>query len=246
MRWKLTAVSYLNTKPFLYGLAHSDLVNEMDLSLEVPAASAAKLLAGEADIGLIPVAVLPEIPQARVITDYCIGAVGPVKSVCIFSHVPLREVRRVLLDYQSRTSVALAQVLFRHHFKMSPQLVPAKPGFELEVQRDEGALIIGDRAIELQNRFCHQCDLAEAWRAFTGLPFVFAAWVAGKPVPDSLIERLNNAFSFGIKNVDAVAAEYAGRFPDFDVRHYLTNSISYTLDAEKQKGLNRFLELMGG
>ncbi|HNF48735.1 MAG TPA: hypothetical protein PLF48_05095, partial [Chitinophagales bacterium] len=111
--YKLSAVSYLNTKPFLYGLEHAAIADETEISLDPPAVTAEKLIHNEVDIALIPVAVLPLLKQPKIISPFCIGSNGKVATVCLFSDVPLEEIETILLDYQSRTSVQLVQILCR-------------------------------------------------------------------------------------------------------------------------------------
>src|ERR1039458_6553628 len=101
---KISVVSYLNSKPFIYGLQHSTFLNEIDLQLDIPSVCAQKLIDGQVDIGLIPVAALPQLKDPYIITDYCIGAEGKVASVMLYSNVPLHEITAILLDYQSKTS----------------------------------------------------------------------------------------------------------------------------------------------
>jgi len=108
---RLSAVSYLNTKPFIYGLFRGELAEEIELSLDIPSECARKLKAGEVDLALTPVAIIPELPQAWLVSDYCIGSTGTVKTVCLFSEKPLPEIKRILLDFHSRTSVALTRIL---------------------------------------------------------------------------------------------------------------------------------------
>ena len=112
---KITAVSYLNTKPLLFGLVTSGMANSIDLELDIPSECARKLVAGEVDLGLVPVAVIPEIPGAKIITDYCIGSVGEVATVGIFADCPIEKLTHIYLDFHSRTSVLLAQILMREH-----------------------------------------------------------------------------------------------------------------------------------
>ncbi|MEO6037657.1 MAG: MqnA/MqnD/SBP family protein, partial [Saprospiraceae bacterium] len=127
---RISAVSYLNTKPFIYGLYRSDLGDILDLSLDIPALCAQKLLTGEADLALAPVAIIPELPEAYIVSDYCIGAVGKVKTVCLFSNTPLSEIKQIYLDFHSRTSVALVRILCAQYWHIQPEFVPAEPGFE--------------------------------------------------------------------------------------------------------------------
>ncbi len=108
---KISAVAYTNTKPFIYGIEHSAVINQIDLSLDIPSDCAAKLIDGQVDIGLIPVAAFPHVPNANIVAGYCIGSVGAVNSVFIFSRVPVQEIKTLKLDSQSRTSNNLAKVI---------------------------------------------------------------------------------------------------------------------------------------
>ena len=173
---RMTAVSYLNTKPLLFGLVKSGLSEKIDLHLDIPSACARKLVDGEADLGLVPVAIIPELPTPRIVSDYCIGSEGAVRTVGIFSEHPLAEIRRIYLDFHSRTSVQLCRYLLSAYWNLSPELLPAKPGFEALVGGDTAALIIGDRAIAYEHHYPFFYDLGEAWARHTGLPFVYAAW----------------------------------------------------------------------
>ena len=116
-RIRVGAVSYLNTKPLLYGIKRSAVMDRIDLIEDYPSKIAAMLLNNEIDVGLVPVAIIPKMEASFIITDYCIGAEGDVASVALFSELPLAEIEKVLLDYQSRTSVNLAKVLLKHYWK---------------------------------------------------------------------------------------------------------------------------------
>ena len=244
-KFKISAVSYLNTKPFLEGMEQSGFLNRVDLSLDIPSVCAKKLLDGTVDIGLVPVAIIPLLRESHIITDYCIGAVGPVKSVLLYSDVPLEEIRSVLLDNQSRTSVALVKIICKYLWKIDPQWTLVKDGYEQDIKGEVAGVVIGDRTFALRDTFKYTFDLAEAWKALTGLPFVFACWVSNTPI-DAETERLfNEALRLGVGQTEAVAARYADKFPaGSDIKGYLGTSISYTLDAQKRKGLQRFLELL--
>ncbi|MEO8795423.1 MAG: MqnA/MqnD/SBP family protein, partial [Daejeonella sp.] len=120
---KISAVSYTNTKPFVYGITNSPIIDKVDLSLDIPSTCANKLIDNQVDIGLVPVAALLRIPNYQIITDYCIGADGPVHSVFIFSEKPIAEIKTIRLDEQSRTSNNLALVLLKNYWKSSPEIV---------------------------------------------------------------------------------------------------------------------------
>ncbi|MBA3972463.1 MAG: menaquinone biosynthesis protein, partial [Bacteroidetes bacterium] len=173
---KISVVSYLNSKPFIYGLKHSSLMDQIDLELDIPAVCAQKLKERKVDIGLVPIAILPELTEKYIISDYCIGAVGKVASVMLYSDVPLEEIKFVLLDYQSRTSVALVKVLAKKFWKIKPEWINAGVDYENKISGSMAAVIIGDRTFGLNDKYRYAYDLAEEWQKFTGLPFVFACW----------------------------------------------------------------------
>lgn len=238
---RISAVSYLNTKPFIYGISQTGLESECDVQLDMPSVCARKLAEDQADIGLIPAAAILDLKEAHIITDYCIGAVGAVGSVMLYSEVPMGQVTTILLDYQSRTSVALTRVLAREHWKIAPQWQQAQPGFEDAISGTTAGVIIGDRTFTIGSRFPYVWDLSEEWMKFTGLPFVFACWVANKPVPASFIEKLNASLGYGIARRREVAALWQDNYPGVDASDYLENMISYQLDDQKREGLKRFL-----
>ena len=242
---RLSAVSYLNTKPFIYGLFRSDLASEIDLSLDIPSVCAQKLLTGEADVVLTPVAIIPELGEAYLVSDYCIGSVGTVKTVCIFSEKPLAEIKRIYLDFHSRTSVALTRVLCGQYWHIQPEFVHATAGYEEKIGGDTAGLIIGDRTIGKHERFPHVFDLGEAWTDWTGLPFVFAAWVSVKPLHPELIRRFNAALRIGLDHIPELT-KILPTMPGFDVEKYFRENISYELDEAKWLALNRFLGLVAG
>ncbi len=242
---RLTAVSYLNTKPFIYGLFRSDLAEMIDLSLDIPSVCAQKLLTGEADIALTPVAIIPQLPQAFLISNYCIGSTGAVKTVCIFSQVPLEEIKKIYLDYHSRTSVALVQILCEKYWKIKPVFIPATEGYENHLVGDTAGLIIGDRAIGCEDRFNYTYDLGEAWTAWTGLPFVFAAWISTRPIHPEIIVRFNAALKLGLDHLPELL-KIIPSIPHFDTEKYFRDNISYELDDSKWLGLNRFLAYLAG
>lgn len=243
MKIKISAVSYLNSKPFIYGLQHADLINEIDLSLDIPSTCAQKLITDKADIGLIPVSAIPQLKEYYIISDYCIGAEGKVTSVMLYSQVPLNEIKKVLLDYQSLTSINLVKVLAKNYWKISPKWTPAEPDFETHINETTAAVIIGDRTFGLNNKYKYSYDLSEEWQKFTQLPFVFACWIANKKLPDTFISRFNNALKKGLDNRAVLINELKVKdeyFTGLDL--YLNNSISYDYDISKKQALQLFLD----
>ncbi len=246
MKLKVTAVSYLNTKPFLYGIFKSQLNEEIDLKLDIPSECARRLVSGDADLGLVPVAVIPEISNAHIISDYCIGSTSEVRTVCIVADRPLEELQTIYLDYHSRTSVELCRILLKNFWQLGIQLIHAQPGFEQMIGDRTGALVIGDRAITISEKHSYFYDLGEAWRAHSGLPFVYAAWVSNRPLEQDFIDRFNAALKLGIDHIPQLMFILPSPQPGFDLEKYFTENISYRLDSAKREGLSTFLSEMAG
>ena len=215
-------------------------MDRIELIEEYPSQIAAMLLNDEIDVGLVPVAIIPEMKESYIITDYCIGAETEVASVALFSDVPINQIETVLLDYQSRTSVTLAKILFKEYWKKELDLQDAKEDFRADIKGNVAGIVIGDRALEQRKISPYMYDLATNWIAFTGLPFVFAAWVANKPLGEEFEDAFNLANGYGIKHIDEVVAEQ--HFPLYDLKKYYTENISYQLTDNKRKGLALFLE----
>lgn len=233
-------INYLNVKPFLYGIQRSGVMNEIELIETYPAKLAQMLREDEVDIGIVPVAALPEIPEHYIVTDYCIACDGPVASVCLFSEVPINRIRKVMLDYHSRTSVALTQVLLKHYWNISPELEFAEDENYRSLIRDATAgVVIGDRAFEHRKQSSYIYDLGEAWKAYTGRGFVFAAWVANKQLPEGFLKAFNEANAFGLDHIDEVVRE--NPFPIYDLNKYYKYNIKYLLDNKKREDLEDFL-----
>lgn len=243
---KVTAVSYLNTKPLLYGIFKSPVAEKIDLQLEVPSECARRLRDGEADLGLVPVAVIPELSAPRIVSDYCIGALGAVKTVGIYADRPVEELRRLYLDHHSRTSVELTRILLREYWQVSPELIPATDGYINRIGGDTGGLVIGDRTIGLEEKHDYFYDLGEAWTDHTGLPFVFAAWVSNRPLEPEFINQFNLALQRGLEEIPQLIYLLPTPHSGFDLKTYFTRYISYELDEHKKLGLARFLEKLGG
>ncbi|MBC7588091.1 MAG: menaquinone biosynthesis protein [Chitinophagaceae bacterium] len=239
---KVGAVSYLNTKPLLYGIKRSGLMDKIELVEDYPSRIAAMLLNNEIDVGLVPVAIIPKLKDAYIVTDFCIGAESDVASVCLFSNVELNKIDTVLLDYQSNTSVKLCKILLEHYWKKEVQFVDASTNFSSAIKGNTAGVVIGDRAFEQRKISPFIYDLAGAWKIFTGLPFVFAAWVANKKLDEEFLKTFNTANGYGLKHIDEVVAE--NPFDLYDLKKYYTENISYELTEEKIKGLEKFLKYL--
>ena len=245
MKLKISAVSYLNTLPFIYGLEHSDIINDIDLQLDMPSDCAQKLLDDKVDIGLVPVAIIPNLKEHYIISDYCIGAEGKVNTVLLLSDVPLDEIEEIQLDYQSRTSVNLVQVLAKEFWSISPAFINASEGFENKILGTTAGVIIGDRTFNLNKDYKYKYDLSEEWQRMTGLPFVFACWVANKKIPKERIESLNNAFKLGLDNINKVVTNTGEiQINKTQLFNYLKEDIAFNLDDKKREAIDKFLNYL--
>lgn len=239
----VSIVNYYNTTPFIYGIKHTNFQSQIQVQLDIPSVCAQKLKNKQVEIGLVPVAILPELQHYHLITDYCIGSVGKVDSVKLFSEKPLEELTHVLLDYQSKTSVTLVQVLNKHFWKKNIHFVAANQGYESLITGTTGGVIIGDRTFGLSS-YSYQYDLAEEWHKYTQLPFVFACWVSNVELNNQFIESFNKALAYGVNHIEAAVLEQPNSTPNFDPLDYLKNKISYHFDEDKKQALAKFLELM--
>ncbi len=240
---KVGIVNYLNTKPLVYGLQRSPIKERIELIGDYPSRVAQMLSDGSIDLGLIPVAVIPTLNEHHIVGDYCIGAEGEIASVALFSEVPMNEIRKVYLDYQSRTSVELLKFLMREYWGIDPEIVHATDeDYRNQIKGSTAGLVIGDRAFEQRKISTFIYDLGSEWRSITGLPFVFAAWVSKEPLDEEFITMFNEANALGLKHIDEIVAE--NPFDAFDLRKYFTLHLSYFLDEKKRTSMKKFLQLI--
>ena len=237
---KVGAVSYLNTKPLIYGFEQGMMADEIDLVIDYPANVAKLLVENKIDIGLIPVAAIPLLREHYIISDYCIGCDGEVASVCLFSQVPIHEIETILLDYQSKTSVALLQFLLKEHWKIEPTLIESSADYEKDIKGTTAGLVIGDRAFKQRLISPYIYDLGLAWKEVTGLPFVFAAWVSNKEVDADFVEQFNRANKYGLERLEEVVEKNTS--PHFDLRSYYTKNIEFELSLLKLKSVKLFIK----
>ena len=240
---KISAVSYLNTIPFVYGIIKSGHLENFRLDLDVPSVCAEKLKNGEVNVALVPVGAFPDFKNPVLISEYCIGAVGKVRTVLLLSQRPLEEVDTIYLDYDSRTSVQLVKVLAEHYWKISPQWKSLNPGQSDRPEQLESLVAIGDKTFELVKQYKYVYDLAEEWIRFTELPFVFAVWLSKKQLPVIFIDQLNQALSYGLKHKAESLDYFKDKLPSCgDCLSYLENNISFQFDEKKKKGMELYLQ----
>jgi chorismate dehydratase len=220
-----------------------------DLSFDIPADCARRLAQGEADIGIVPAAVLSEL-GLEIIHGAGIAARGAVRSILLISKVAPAEIRTLALDASSRTSVVLARIVLRDRYGVSPRCVTMPPDLPSMLETADAALVIGDPALRIDPRQAPHTalDLGEEWLQMTGLPMVFAVWAGRPEVVTPEIERaFRDSARYGAEHIeDIVLCESESRgFSQQFVREYFARNIINELTEREYAGLRRFLELAG-
>jgi chorismate dehydratase len=254
---RIAASTYLNSAPLVYSFTRGFLRRKYAfVGDEAPSRCAAMLAAGECEIALIPVIEYQRIPNLLIIPEVAVAAKDRVRSVLIAARRPLEEVRRLTLDASSRTSQALAQILFRRRYGFLPECAERAPnpaiGCENMLESSDAALIIGDPAMKLESLVSKLdlkiYDLAEEWRAMTGLPFVFAVWAVREETcaaAPNLARDFIAAKREGIDHVEQIATQYANELelPGDELLDYLRDNVNYDLDEENVAGMKLYFDL---
>ncbi len=240
---RISAVDFLNTLPFRYGLEHSDFIaSNANISSDIPSVCAAKLKHGEVDIGLVPIAVLPELNNYEIISDYCLGAKKQIDSVFLFGQKPVSDMSEIFLDYRSRTSVNLVRILANELWHINPKWTHAERGYEGKIENNTGGVIIGDKALELSNHFPYRYDLAEAWHTLTGKEFVFAAWASNKKLPGFFKKEFNVSLHHGINHIDDALKTSGNKYNHLPAEMYLKHRLDYHWNESKEQAMLLFFK----
>jgi chorismate dehydratase len=242
---RISAVKYANTAPFIWGLNRSEIARIATIETDHPAVCARKLMEGSADIGLIPVAAIPRVPGSRIISDYCIGTNGNVRTVMLLSNCPFDQLTVINLDYRSVSSVTLVKVLAKHFWKKDFKWKDTSEKTDFfNIECHESVVLIGDQCFESESKFTYGIDLALEWKKFTGLPFVFACWVANRDIDSEFLQLFNNALKDGVENIQAVVRDNGdtGIIKNEDLFGYLTKNIDFLLDEKKREAMYLFLK----
>ncbi len=239
-------VHFLNSRPLAWGFLEG-LHRELFAPSLHPPATVARLLAeGGLDVGLIPSVEVQRIPGLEVLPGPCVSATHEVRSVLLVTSRPLERVRRIALDVNSRTSVALTRVLCAERWGIDPELVDHPPEVERMLAVADAALVIGDPALQVDRTRHRVVDLAAEWQALTGLPFVFAVWAVRPEVAvDGLAVHFQESLRRGLEALDTLVAQAAAEL-DLDpatVHTYLTENLAFQLEAPQIEGLETFWRL---
>jgi chorismate dehydratase len=242
---QIGAVSYLNSRPLIEGL--EGLLPSANLVLDYPSRLADALSNGQLDVALIPSIEYFRRPGYEVISDACVAARGEVLSVKLYCRVHPGQIRTLALDEGSRTSAALTKVILAERYGVIPKTEPLRMESTTTDSSADAVLLIGDRAMHSpEESFVEVMDLGQFWYDWTGLPFVFAMWVARREVnTEGVDEALSHARDLGIANVADIAREEAPRLGISETlaHNYLTRNLHYHLTSAERSGLKLFSEL---
>ena len=238
---RIGSVSYLNAKPLIHGLENQ---RDLSLILDVPS----KLLPGlrdrRFDIALLPVIDYQRLEDLKIVPSGGIGCDGPTLTVRIFSRVPIERIKTLACDTDSHTSVALARVIFAEQYGLRPQFIDWA---REEDQPCDAKLLIGDKVVcEEPPGFEHQLDLGSAWKHLTGLPFVFATWMARDGIDlRDLPQRLERAKLDGLAHVREIVSQYAipRGWPAGIAQQYLTSYLKFDVTPTHLKAIEKFHQL---
>jgi len=240
----ISLVSYLNTKPLVYGLENNTVEHHFSLQKDVPSVCAQRLLEGEVELGIVP-----SIEYARakgswkIIPDLSIASQGAVKSVCLFFNTNMSRIGKIALDTSSRTSAALLKIILQERYELTPEFILLPPDLDTMLEAADAALIIGDKALQYSTEHTNYLDLGEEWSDMTGLPFVFAFWAGNElQMQEKDVKVIQESYQTGSQNIEKITRDFAKAHPmSWDFYYdYLTSNISYSFAEDEKAGLMEF------
>ena len=252
MPLRIAVVPYCNAFPLIHYLPEylpGVLVSEC-----YPSAMRQQLAEGTFDLALMPVAELPTLPQSKIVSNCCIACNGVVRSVLLFSRKPIEQIRTISLDAASRSSVMICELFLQHFYGLRPDKHRLETNQHPDVCGTDAFVIIGDRALTLQPSDCwaYRYDIGELWKAKTGLPLVFAAWIGCSPQvwTPSIVSALERSRDRGLQHLEAIldAKERQGVVLPLgreQILDYYRLAIVYTMGEGEHAGLRYFFRLCG-
>jgi chorismate dehydratase len=249
---RVSAVSFLNTSPLVWGFLRGQQQGKLDLRFVVPSECADDLREERTDIGLVPIIEVARQPNLAIIPGSGIVCQGPVRSILLVSKRPMGEIRTLAADTSSRTSVVLTQLILQFHENGPVSVAARAPRLDEMLEAADAALIIGDPALRLDPNMTswrdepiHVYDIGGEWVQMTGLPMVFAVWAARQTVEPEIAELFEQSKLYGRAHTEAIVEhESAARnFAAELVRQYVTEYISYDLGPRERESIDRYLSL---
>jgi chorismate dehydratase len=241
---RLGAVGYLNARPMVFGLEQSPLFT---IRYDVPSECVRLLHAGDIDVGLVSSIEYLRGDGYQIVPDLAITSRGPVLSVALYTSRPMRDVRSIVMDTSSRTSVALVRVLCARLFRIDPVITSSGPDLSAMLTQGDAALVIGDNALLWNPADIEKIDLGDAWTGLTGLPFVWALWAGRADILGPReVAALKAARDAGASQPDAIAQAFFQDPAEQAVgARYLRDNIKYHLGADERAGLETFYHYAG-
>ena len=244
---RVGAVTYLNARPLTFCIPR--LAPRAEIVVDLPSRLADALAAGQLDVALVPSIEYARNPGYAIVSDACVACDGPARSVKLYGRVPVERIRTLALDEGSRTSAALTRILLKERFGLEPELLPLPIGTALEDSTADATTLIGDRGmLPPVGAFEFIWDLGQQWSQWTGLPFVFAMWIARGGVDlQRVAELLAAARDEGITRLEEIARLEAPklRVPEAECLAYLRDNMQFRLGDRQRRGLKLFYELAG-
>lgn len=245
---RIAASSYLNSAPLIWSFQQGKLRNAVQLVTDAAPAVCADLLAsGQVEAALMPVIEYQRINDIQIVPGVCVGSHSQVRSVVLVSkHDDLNRVRRVALDVSSRTSQALVRIIFREFLGFEPEWESSSPDVAAMMEHNDAALLIGDPGMNIPRRDLHIFDLAGLWHNFTGTGFVFAMWMLTDRAARAVGELdFAGARDEGLEHIERIIDQYEKELSlgRAEIRHYLTDNITFQIDENLEKGMKLYFEL---
>ena len=238
-------VNYLNSRPLAWSFLRGEVGPDIQTRFLPPAQVADLLATGDLDVGLIPSIEVQRIPGLRVLPGLCVAATREVRSVLLLSRCSIRQIQRLALDENSRTSATLVRILLRENFGIDPECLTATPRLANMMAEADAALVIGDPALAVDRRGLYVLDLAAAWHELTGRPFVFAVWAVRKGIDISPWQDVfHRSLARGKSEMEVLIQEAAMEMALSveAIREYLTQCLSFELGQAEQEGLEEFYQ----
>lgn len=241
---------YVNSRPLTVALPQR--VPRARLSFDLPSRLADDLAAGRVDVALVPSIEYAQSENCRILSDACVASDGPVRSVRLYGRVPPERIRTLALDEGSRTSAALVRILLKEQLGVEPAVEPLPIGAAIESTAADAVLLIGDRGVQPANgRYAFVWDLGQRWTEWTGLPFVFAMWIArtDAETPDSawrgLEAGLAAARDDGLARLPEIARDEAPALgiSESACLRYLQDNLHFQLGERERQGMRAFFNL---
>ncbi|HEV8367739.1 MAG TPA: menaquinone biosynthesis protein [Pyrinomonadaceae bacterium] len=246
-RLRIAASSYLNSAPLIWSFLHGSMRGRIDFIEAVPARCADLLSQSQVEAALVPVIEYQRIPAGLLVPDVCVGSKKEVRSVVLVSrHAELHQIRSVALDESSRTSATLVKVIFREFLEHEPTWTTHSPNLQEMLEQNDAALIIGDPGMVFPRTGLKVWDMAQLWRNYTRLGFVFAMWmVRDEAIQDARHIDFAAACNEGLGMKDQIIAQYEKLLglSRQSLKEYLDENICFRLDDELQSGLELYFQL---